>query len=348
MKYLILIIFSFTVLFSFSQVTLNDVTVNEEALALRLNQLRSVKTDDLLKAYNDTFKELLMNELQKSEAQLHPFNKLKTIGKLTSQDNSVRVFSWNYQTENEKNQYTAIVCKFDKRKKKTTVTALNKNEFALQADENTTLEPNNWYGCLYYDIIDVKKGSRTYYTLLGYEAGDRLTHTKLIDVLYFSGSTPKLGYNLFKVDNEIKKRIFMEHAKKATMTLRFDASRNKIVHDHLSPESEGLREFREYWVPDMSYDALTFTNGKWIVEEDIIALNTEENNKVTISTYDAKSDTIKQIEIKNKWESPGNNHVIALPDDNNTKVNKKTKKQKETEFNGVSFGNLGRKKKKKN
>lgn len=348
MKYLLYLTFFFLAFVSNAQVTQKDILINEDVLEQSLVNLRGAKSDELLSAYNDTFKLKLIKELEKSKAQFYPFEKLTTIGKITSQDKTVRIFSWNYQTESEKNIYTAIVYRYDKRKKKAIITELKKNQFAIRTDEKSTIDPNNWYGCLYYDIIDVKKGSRHYYTLLGYDAGDALTHTKLVDVLYFSSSTPKLGYNLFKVENQLKKRVFMEHAKKATMTLRFDAVRNKIVYDHLSPESEGLSEFREYWVPDMSYDALIFTDGKWVVEEDIIAINKERENKLTISAYDEKNDTIKQVDIKDNWESPGGKHTIALPEDTNPQTKqKKTKNKKETEFNGVSFGALGKKKRKK-
>ena len=348
MKGLFYTILLFQVFAAFAQTTQKDVVINEVELVERLNKLRSAKTDVLLKAYSDSFKLQLLEELEKEVAREYPFEQLTSIGKLMSNDKTVRVFSWNYQKENDANVYTAIISRYDKRKKKTIITELKKNEFGIRADEKSTLTPDNWYGCLYYDIIEVKKGSRDYYTLLGYDAGDGLTHTKLVDVLYFSGSTPKLGYNLFKIDDKIQKRVFMEHAKKATMTLRYDSNRDKIVFDHLSPESEGLAAFREYWVPDMSYDAMNFTNGKWIVEQDIIAINKEKQNKITISTYDEKNDTIKAVTIKDNWESPGGKHTIALPKESKDKKSKaRTKKKKDPDFNGVSYGTLGRKKKKK-
>lgn len=353
MKHLFIISILLFSWFATAQSTDENVAVNESLLAEKLAQLRAAKTDQNLKAYNDTFKQILIAELEKNHAKNHALESLNSIGKLTSDDKLVRVFSWNYQKESEENVYSAIVLRYDKRKKKNVITELKRNEFGVRVTEKAVLDKNNWYGCLYYDIIDIKKGSKTYYTLLGYDQKNGLTHTKLIDVLYFAGNNPKLGYNLFKIENGIQKRVFMEHAKKATMTLRYDETRDKIVFDHLSPESQGLAEFREYWVPDMSYDAMTFTNGKWILEEDIIAVNKETSNKLKIETYDEKNDTIKSIEIKNKWESPDGKHTAIVPDDidkNKVKEQRekanKSKKEKNPKFNGVSYGSLGKKKKK--
>ena len=126
MKYLLYLTFFFLAFVSNAQVTQKDILINEDVLEQSLVNLRGATSDELLSAYNDTFKLKLIKELEKSKAQFYPFEKLTTIGKITSQDKTVRIFSWNYQTESEKNIYTAIVYRYDKRKKKAIITELKK------------------------------------------------------------------------------------------------------------------------------------------------------------------------------------------------------------------------------
>lgn len=341
----------------------------EMQLVELLNDLRRANTNEAINQANEEFFKTLNKVIKQNWAFDYPFSQLKTLGKITSKDNEVRIFSWNVEWENNSHTYFAFVLKKNKRGGGHSVTYLKDNSHIFNPYPTDMIDENQWYGALYYDIIDVQKGKRTYYTLLGYDAKNDRSTVKLLDVLFFSGNNVKLGYPLFETDEGIAKRVFFEHAAKTVMTLRYDTERQMIVFDHLSPESPSLAEFREYYVPDMSYDGYRFENNKWRLHEDIIANNPVDNkDKLVLRKYDNEKDTIVEVHVKNSWIDPtdksapveGNVHKAALPDDDNKKVKQEkelvSKKQKEPKKKGVetvTYGNLpntpkkGKKKKKR-
>jgi hypothetical protein len=133
-----------------------------------------------------------------------------------------------------------------------------------------------------------------------------------------------------------------------------------IIFDHLSPESPGLVEFREFYVPDMSYDAFKFENNKWQLKEDVIANNstTRENKELVLNAYNGESNSDIGITVKSKWIDPtdknapieAGKHRAVLPDDQESSSKKsnakKNSKENKNTYNGVSYSNLPAKGKK--
>lgn len=338
-----------------------EVDSLENLLSKQLNDLRNASKDNQKKELNASFHAELEKALQHDWAFEFPFTQLKTIGKITSQDKNVRVFSWNVQWESGKHTYYCFILKKNRRGNSHTVIPLEDNSIALPPQPTETLDEDNWYGALYYDIIDVQKGRKTYYTLFGYDAKNNRSTVKLLDVLHFAGNSPKFGYPLFNTNEGVKKRVYFEHAAKTVMSLRYDQQREMIIFDHLSPESPGLAEFREFYVPDMSYDAFVFENNKWQLREDVIANNStqRESKELVLRNYDSESDDVMEISVQNKWVDPtdrnspidSGKHRAVKPEDQeqaNTPSSKKKakKKQKDNTYNGVSYSNLPTKKKK--
>lgn len=332
----------------------------EQSLHEKLKSLRSVKTDEDINTANKVFKEELNAVLSQDWAFEYPFASLSSIGKVFSEDKEVRIISWNIQYESGAHKYFAYVLKLKSRNNGHELTELIDNSDLLLPETQETLEADNWYGALYYDIKDVQKGRKTYYTLFGYDANNDRSTVKLLDVLYFVGKNPRLGYSFFETDKGYAKRVYFEHSSKSVMSLKYDKNQDLIIFDHLSPEAPNLVEFREFYVPDMSYDAYKFENNKWQLKEDIIAINKEQKKEtVSLRGYDAKTDTLVSVEVKNKWEDPtdlnspidSGGHKAVLPDDaknpKSKKTAKKKSKEKESEFSGVSFSKLPKKKKRK-
>lgn len=335
----------------------------ETDLSNKLNELRSVKNDSAINKLNAEFKELLGNALEEENAFDYPFNSLRSIGKIYSQDKLVRVFSWNVQYEDQTNDYFSFIMKKDERRDRVHVVELKRQKQPLQALTRETLDHENWYGALYYEIVDVDKGNRTYYTLIGYDANNKRSTIKLLDVMYFTGKYPKFGHPLFETENGYQNRVIFEHSAKATMSLKFDDNRGKIVFDHLSPETPNLKEFKEYYVPDMSYDAYTFEKNKWRLQEDIIAVNNQESDQVDLKAYDSDLDTVVTVPTKGKWINPddkdapldGGGHRAVTPEDMEEEESGKSPKKKKTRakkpkkngFGGVSYSNLPEEEKKK-
>ncbi|RFC55217.1 hypothetical protein [Brumimicrobium aurantiacum] len=354
MRLSILFLFAFLISsFSFSQGNESKLREKELELSQLLAELRSVKEDAKIDDLNAEFKKEFKRALLIDGAFDYPFESLRTVGKIHSQDKLVRVITWNVQYENLAFNYSSFIMKKDERRNKVYVTELNRQQQPYSMIEGESVTDENWYGALYYDIIDVKRRSRTFYTLLGYDANNQSSSIKLIDVLYFTGSKPNFGYPLFNTKNGRARRVIFEHSAKATMSLKYDDKREKIIFDHLTPESPNLKEFRSYYIPDMSYDAFNWDGKQWNLEEDIIAINKEESDRVELKAYDSKLDTVVTVPVKKKWINPedpnsavsGGKHQAITPEDieeGNSKKNKKKRKKEKKRKSSYPPSNIGR------
>lgn len=346
MEKFLLILFTFFTFGILAQGNENALRKTEEKLNTLLNELRSVKTNDgRLFELNNKFKKEFKKALEIDGAFEYPFSSLRSVGKIYSQDQLVRIITWNTQQEDFSHNYYSFILKKDERRGKVTVIELEREKQNLYGIQYDPIGPNNWYGALYYDVVDVKKRNKTYYTLLGYDANNQRSAIKLIDVLHFVGNKPTFGAPIFDSNKNRATRIIFEHSAESTMSLKFDKQRNKIIFDHLSPESPTMKEFREYYVPDMSYDAYEWDGNNWTLKEDIIAINKDTPEKIQLKAYDAELDSVVNVPVKNKWENPsdasapidGGKHRAMMPDDldqNNTK-GKKEKKQKKAKKNNA-------------
>jgi hypothetical protein len=320
--------FIFLFFFLFFGASLNAqvelISENESKLSILLDSLRAAKSDAQRKNANKEFKKMMYETLQLEGAFTHSFTKLKSVGVIDSPDKMVRIVNWNVEQEDFTHIYYCYILRYDTKKKNVQITELIDNSMMLPAQPDDILTADSWYGALYYKIIPIDKGSKTMYTLLGWDGATSASNIKLIDVLYFNGSQPKLGSPIFKMKDQTLKRVFFEHSEKAVMSLRYEDQYNRIIYDHLSPEAPGLEGFYSFYVPDMSYDALLMNNGKWNLKEDVIGINKPEgNDKVTVYAINEKTGLPEKTEIKNKWMNPedskapvgGIEHKAVTPED---------------------------------
>ncbi|MFT5581567.1 MAG: hypothetical protein ACI9G9_000818 [Psychromonas sp.] len=314
---------------------LDSVLIKKERnLLFLLDQLRDAREDDAKIALNNAFKDSMILALEEKNSFSHPFSSLYTVGFIASEDKEVRIINWNVEMSDFSQLYTCLILKYDKRRKKYRLSELIDNSSGPGEKPTEVLDKEEWYGALYYSIIPFEKGSKDMYILLGWDGNSSNTNMKLIDVLYFSGSNPKLGSPVFVVGSETFKRVFYEHSEKCTMSLRYDAVYERILFDHLSPESPSLKGFYAYYVPDMSYDSFSLSSGKWVLKEDVIAVNKKTADKINIYAPNEENG-VQQTRIKNKWIDPtdgdapagGNVHTADLPE-GAEEVNAKTKKER--------------------
>lgn len=302
-------------IFSFPTVKAQDLAEREMELVHLLDQLRSAKDDAEKNHANSKFKSKLEETIQLEGAFDYPFSQLKTMGSIKSPDNAFRLFNWNIERDDLTQVYYCYILTFDTRKKEYKVIELKDNSFMLPQKPEEILEADNWYGALYYKIIPVKKGSKTLYTVLGWDGNNSVSTMKVIDVLNFSGSTVRLGSPIFKMPKETLKRVFFEFAKKTTMYLSYEEHYDRIIFDHLAPESPALTGLYSMYVPDLSHDAFVFNDGKWFLVEDVVGINAKGEDVITVSYVDDKTGEIKEKKIKNKWQEPSKSHVATTPED---------------------------------
>ena len=164
--------------------------------------------------------------------------------------------------------------------------------------------------------------------MFGWDGATTSSNFKLIDVLVFKGNTAKFGSPLFVNKNKVLKRVVFEFADKSTMSLKMDQKRNRIVFDHLSPETPALTGLYSYYVPDFSYDAYVWEEDRFILNEDVIAINDAEDKESTIYVMDPKTGKVKKETYKLKWINPEDkqhdgdiSHVARTPETENPSEN---------------------------
>jgi len=338
----------------------------EQLLDSLLTQLRAAETNAEKEERNKVFKAAMSNVLNEPGALSYNFTKLKTVGIIDSPDKKVRIVNWNVEQEDFSHKYFCFVMYDDERKDEIRVTELKDISFGMPSQPSEVIDHENWYGALYYRIIPVEKGSRTIYTLLGWDHNSSLSQLKLIDAMYFTSSKVKFGSPVFKIGNETKNRVFFEHSKKANMFLNYEPHRERIMMDHLSPESPALKNFRSYYVPDMSYDAFVFQNKKWVLQEDVIGVNDGMGN-VTEQEVMVMNDKgqLEKRKIKMEWQNPedasapagSSEHVAVTPETEGKETDKKSKEENDLDAridkrdkrdpNDLTIVNGNKKKKKK-
>jgi hypothetical protein len=288
-----------------------------------LANLRSAKDDTEKEEKNGLFLDYFRETLTDKSAFTYPFSQLKTVGIIDSPDGLLRIINWNIEQDDETQKYCGFVLKKDERKNEILVTELvdNSAELPLRPEEILTAE--NWYGALYYKIVPIEKGSKTVYTLLGWDGNSSSSNVKLIDVLYFAGSQLKLGSPIFKLKDQVLKRVFYEHSERAVMSLRYEEEYKRIIFDHLSPESPNLKGFYAYYIPDLSYDAFVLDGTKWLLKEDVIGVNPDDEEKMVVFVRNERTGRVEKKTIKKEWKNPTDSkseipHVAVTPEDHGT------------------------------
>lgn len=294
------ILFLLSASVSLAQTSLQE---READLVVLLDSLRASTSDELKTERNELFRSALKIALLDPEAFAYPFSQLKTLGVINSPDNKVRVITWNVEQTDQSQVYGGFILHKENPNKEHEVFELTDNSYMLEYKTDEVLTGENWYGALYYKIIPVEKSNKTYYTLLGWDGHTAMSSMKLVDVLSFSGNGVKFGAAMFKIGSTTRKRVYFEHSEKAVMSLRWEDDQQRILFDHLSPESPNLEGFYEYYVPDMSYDALEFQGTKWVLVEDVIGLN-KDSETVKMHHLDPKTGELEEEEVKNTWEDP--------------------------------------------
>lgn len=246
-----------------------------EMAALKSDEKKELKNQNII----ETLKDFLHNNLSFD----HAIDTLKYLSCVKSSDNALRIYTWNLNYSDGSYKYFGFVQQ--KEGGKINVYSLddrrNRN-FNISPRQNleyyTTSE---WYGCIYYECVTKKWNSRTYYTLIGWDGADNLINRKIIEVLSFTKrGIPVFEKKMFKANRVISSKMIFEYADRATMLLRYNSKHDIIVIDHLSPSEDRFKDIHQYYGPDMSYDALEFKGGRWLLESDIdpeVAINYQKN-----------------------------------------------------------------------
>lgn len=244
------------------------------------------KTDSGRLQVNTIFFKKFQSALESLSSVDIDLDSINGITHVASVDGKIRLYTWNVPLNNGTNKYFGFLqVKIDSsfiiplQSIATDPTDLDKKQ----------LPPQEWYGAIYYKLIEVELNGQKIYTLLGWDGYTSNSNRKFIDILHLDKTgNIVFGMPVFKTDKGIKTRVVLEYAEKANLLLRYDyqaisvEKRQKIkkenawiiVMDRMIPMDPSMEGFRKYYVPaGDTYDGYIYMNGYWSLVENIEVAN---------------------------------------------------------------------------
>ena len=217
----------------------------------------------------------LVQALKTPNSFHYPFEQLKSVSIMYPPDSSFRIFSWQLYVDKDEYRYYGAIQMNSKELK---LFPLVDRSFELTGDlEQMELQPDKWYGAVYYHIQQCDLGKGRYYLLFGFDGYSFFRKRKVLDVLQFRDGQPVFGAPVFVHDAQIppKKRKVLEYAAAASVRFNFDPALGIIIHDHLiampGEDGEGINHY-----PDGSYEGYKYEKGVWKYIENVFTQTQDE------------------------------------------------------------------------
>ena len=179
--------------------------------------------------------ERLMEEtLKNNGSNDYSFGNLVGVSLQEPTDNTFRIFTWQLYIDKNHYLYKGFIQTKDGK-----VFRLEDKSPDMQTVQFSILKPENWYGALYYNILDFKYEGEQFYLLFGYDAIDFYNKRKLLEVLYFDKTgKPKFGKSVIEMQDSyarklMVKRFLLEYSSSVNVTLNYDKDLDMIIYDHL-------------------------------------------------------------------------------------------------------------------
>lgn len=209
---------------------------------------------------------------------------------LTSSDRQFRVITWPVVRDNGEYECFGFVQSYNPKTEQYDAYALHDKSDEIISAEEVLLEPENWLGCVYQELVETKHDGKEYYTLIGWSGVNALTQRKVIEPVCFRGnsSKPQFGQALFRREKNLR-RVVLEYSSLAMVNVRFDEQvvrtyENKkikkkgrtinmqvpkeekmkmIIFDEIAPMLPGMEGLPQYYAPTGVEMAYVFNNGRW-------------------------------------------------------------------------------------
>jgi len=210
------------------------------------------------------------------------FDSVKILKVLDTHGKNLRIYTWNVFLDNGGFTYYGYL-QYKKNNKFNTFMLTDYSDDTVGINRSF-LSHKEWYGALYYEVVEKEWNKNTYYVLIGWDGADRIINRKVLEVLTFNRKgLPVFGEKILVVGKEKKGRIFYEYAEMAAMILRYNEKQDIIVIDHLAPSNPRFTGHYQYYGPDFSFDAFQYNSGKWYFMSEIDynkAINYEKDKHV--------------------------------------------------------------------
>ena len=229
----------------------------------------------------------LVNALKIDNSYYHNFDSVTILSTVYPPDSSFKIMTWQLHYPMGRFRYYGVI---QMKSQKLKLFPLRDLRDTLSFHSQAHLTADNWYGQLYYRIIEKTVGKKTIYTLFGFEAADFISRRKIIDILTFDEKgNPQFGAPLFvsKDTNRFKKidtlnRFFIEYKWSAAPNLNYDNDLEMIVFDHLAPPNPKAQGVYFAYVQDGTYEGYKWEKNHWQWVEKVFTFAINENDNPPI------------------------------------------------------------------
>ena len=228
---------------------------------------------------NAIFQESFRVELLADSIFYKDFSSIRTVSVLVCPNKTFRIATWYVPFRDGTFRFFGYVQTPHSSSQLSAIMELHDNTAAINRSEDKPLNPENWFGAFYYELIHVAYRRRDFYVLLGWKGNDRNTRMRVIEPFELVNGRPVFGAPVFQMPGRSPKRIIFEYSSRASMGLhyypefRFERVRRKapaIVFDRLIPMQPDLRGSFQFYVPEVNiFDAFRFYRGRWEWVEDV-------------------------------------------------------------------------------
>lgn len=265
----------------------SDFAFFEARLQNLVNKVLTADSDSLKKEANKLLIEDVEEILLLKGSFQYEFENIDNLSILLSPDKSFKLYNWVFPQDDISFEYYAYLQFYDKRKKELSYIKLTDVSKTINDEQFQTLSNGEWYGALYSKIIHTSHEKKNYYTLIGWDGNNQFTTKRIVDILHFdTDKQPHFGAPIIKMNDGTRMRMVMEYSKKTSTNMSFNKNNDYIVFDQLEPLDGAEVGMYEFYVPNLSYDGLTFKNGKWRFVENIPAYNDRKQDRRELKTIE--------------------------------------------------------------
>lgn len=309
MRPIIFILFLINTIFLFSQRS-GKITASQRAEIMLIEKkmqrigaqfLADSSQENRLKGTRD-FVKLLVEALKVENSFQYKFDSLPYLATVMPEDSSFRIFTFQVVLKNYTfRHYGAIQLN----RKNIKLIPLRDYSDTFPVTPQYTISNANWLGAVYYRIVTKKIKDKPIYFLFGFDQNDILSDKKYVEAMWMEkDSIAKFGLPLFekttidsiplrprKFGDEpqrpeppiVKKNVYyryvLEYRKGSNVSVKYDKTKDMIIHDHTPPLDGKTKDIGFIKVPDGTYEGLQWKKDRWVWQSYVKLAEKETNGE---------------------------------------------------------------------
>lgn len=271
-----------------------QMQAEQDRLCALLGDVATAPTDNERYLASEEAVEVLAKALQNEDSHKWKWELPTVASVLTSPDGRFRVFSWAVVRDNGEFECFGAVQYYNEKEEEYQYSLLHDKSEEIINREESVLDPDNWFGAIYQELIQTTADGRTYYTLLGWNGVDNLTDRRVIEPVVIKNGTINFGAPLFRRQRNLR-RVVLEYRGDAAVGMMYDVQtiqivehervktknsnryqtvdktkehkQRMIIFDEVEPQIEGMEGLFQYYIPSGVELAYVWNDGKWELQQ---------------------------------------------------------------------------------